>query len=92
MPVSLRLPSELLVRLSRLVEERDTSAHAFMLEAIREKIEAEEAQAEFHAAARRRLARMKRTGVGIPADEVFRYLRARAGGEKPRRPKARKLT
>lgn len=90
MPVSLRLPPELAARLDKLVESADQSAHAFMLEAIREKVEAEEARTEFLAEARRRLARMKKAEAGIPADEVFAFLRARARGERALRPKPRK--
>lgn len=92
MPVSLRVPPEMVQRIARLADARDTSAHAFMLEAIKEKLDAEEAQAAFQAEAQRRLVGMKRSGKGIPADEVFEYLRARARGEKPKRPKARKLS
>lgn len=77
-------------RIARLAQAKATSAHAFMLEAIQEKVDAEEAREAFHAEAERRLARMKRTGKGIPAEEVFDYLRARALGEKAKRPKARK--
>jgi hypothetical protein len=62
-----------------------------MLEAIREKVEAEEARAAFHAGARRRLARMKKTGAGIPAAEVFEYLAQRAAGRAAARPKPRKI-
>jgi hypothetical protein len=61
-----------------------------MLEAIRDKVEAEEARTAFHAEARRRLARMKKSGKGIPAAEVFAYLAARGRGKRPARPKARR--
>ncbi len=90
MPVSLRLTAELSKRIAKLVAETGTNAHAFMLEAIREKVSAEEAKAEFHAEAERRLRSMKKTGKGMPAEEVFAYLRARIRGEQPERPKARK--
>ncbi len=92
MPVSLRLPAALKQRVAKVASKRDESAHAFMLEAIREKLEAEEAQAQFQAEAEKRLAAMKRSGKGIPADEVFAYLRARASGVKAARPKARKIS
>ncbi len=88
MTVSLRVPPAMAERIARLVVAKDTSAHAFMLEAIREKLDAEEAQAAFYAQARRRLAGMKKSGKGIPAAAVFEYLRARVRGEKARRPKA----
>ena len=76
MPVSLRVPEEMVRRVAKLADAQDTSAHAFMLEAIREKLDAEEAQAAFVAEAERRLARTKKTGKGIPAGEVFAFLSA----------------
>ena len=57
-----------------------------MPQAIRDKVEAEEAREAFLAEARRRLARMKKSGKGIPATEVFAYLDARGKGESPARP------
>ena len=91
MTVSLRVPEEVKKRIAKLAKRQDVSLHGFMLEAIREKVEAEEARLAFHAEAERRLARMKKTGVGIPAQEVFEYLQRRAAGRKATRPKPRKL-
>ena len=91
MAVSLRVSEDLKKRLARLAASRDTTAHALMLEAIREKLDAEEARAAFHAEGGRRLARMKKTSAGIPAREVFDYLEARARGRVAARPKARRL-
>jgi predicted transcriptional regulator len=91
MPVSLRLPEDLKRRVEKLAKAQDVTPHGFMLEAIREKLAAEEARAAFHADAERRLERMKRTGTGIPAEEVFEYLRQRAEGARVRRPKSRKI-
>jgi predicted transcriptional regulator len=91
MAVSLRVPPEVKKKVAKLAEAQDTTSHAFMLEAIREKVQAEEASAAFHAEARRRLARMQKTGLGIPAEEVLTYLRERARGGTPARPKPRKF-
>jgi predicted transcriptional regulator len=91
MAVSLRLSEDIRKRVSRLAAIRDKTAHAFMLEAIAEKVEAEEIRAQFHAEAKRRLARMKKSGEAIPAEEVFDYLSSRARGETAIRPKARKI-
>jgi len=91
MAVSLRVPEEVKKRIAKLAKQQDVTPHGFMLEAIREKVEAEEARQAFQAEAERRLARMKRAGVGIPAQEVFEYLRQRAAGRKAVRPKPRKL-
>jgi predicted transcriptional regulator len=91
MAVSLRVPPEVKRKVARLAEAQDTTSHAFMLEAIREKVEADEARAAFHAEGKRRLARMKKSGLGIPADEVFAYLEQRALGKPAARPKARRI-
>ncbi len=90
MAVSLRVPEDVKKRVDRLAGAQDTTAHAFMLEAIRDKVDAEEARAEFLAEGRRRLARMKKSGKGIPATEVFAYLDARSKGGNPARPQVRK--
>jgi len=76
-------------RIAKLAEARDTTPHAFMLEAIRDRLDAEEARAASHAEARRRLARMRKSGLGVPAEVVFDYLLSRASREKPPRPKPR---
>ena len=91
MAVSLRLPPEVKKKVARLADAQDTTAHAFMLAAIREKVEADEARAAFHAEGRQRLARMKRSGRGIPAHEVFDYFERRALGKPAVRPRARKI-
>ena len=91
MAVSLRVPEQVKRRIAKLARRRNTTPHALMLEAISEKVEAEEARAVFHAEANRRLKNMKKTGLGIPADEVFEYLQQRAKGRPAARPKARKL-
>lgn len=90
MAVSLRIPEEVKRRVEKQAGATDTTAHAFMLEAIQEKLLIEEAKASFHAEAKRRLARMKKSGKAIPAGEVFVYLRDRAQGIPAARPKARK--
>jgi predicted transcriptional regulator len=92
MAVSLRVPDDVKRRAEKLAESQDTTAHAFMVEAIREKVQAEEARAAFHAEAKRRLARMKKSGLGIPVSEVFDYLEQRALGKSPGRPKPRRIS
>lgn len=91
MAVSLRVPDSVKRRLARLAQRRRTTPHALMLEAINEKLDAEEARADFLAEARRRLAKMRKARVGIPAEEVFEYLEQRAHGKAVTRPKSRKL-
>lgn len=91
MAVSLRIPEEIKKRVEKLAQARDTTAHAFMVGAIEERLLAEETRAEYHAEATARLSNMKKTGKGIPAAEVFDYLRERVQGRPAARPKARKI-
>jgi predicted DNA-binding protein len=91
MAVSLRIPEEIKRRVEKLAEARDTTAHAFMVGAIEERLLAEETRAEYHAEATARLSRMKKTAKGIPAAEVFDYLRERVQGKPAARPRARKI-
>ena len=91
MPVALRIPETTKKRASRLAKLQDKSVHAFMIEAIEEKVHAEEAQATFRAEAEARLAELNRTGMAIPANEVFDYLTKRAAGVKANRPRPRKV-
>lgn len=90
MPVALRVPEPMKKRAARLAKLQDKSVHAFMIEAIDEKVHADEAQAAFRAEAEARLAEINRTGMAIPANEVFDYLRKRAAGVRAIRPKPRK--
>lgn len=91
MAVSLRLPEAMKQRLARLAEAQQTTPHALMLDAIREKVDAEEARAAFHAEAKARLARMKKSGLAIPAEEAFAYLGKRAAGGTAVRPRPRRI-
>jgi predicted transcriptional regulator len=91
MAVSLRVPDDVKKRIAKLARQQDVTPHGYMLEAIREKVALEEAKLAFRAEAERRLARMKKSGAGIPAEEVFEYLKQRAAGSKVKRPKPRKL-
>ncbi len=50
-----------------------------------------ETRAAYHAEATARLSRMKKTGEGIPAGEVFDYLRKRIQGQAAARPRLRKI-
>ena len=90
MAVSIRVTEDLKKRLAHLAAKRDTTVHALMLEAIREKVDAEEARVAFHAEGMRRLAKMRKSRSAIPAADVFEYLESRARGGRPPRPKPRR--
>jgi predicted transcriptional regulator len=91
MAVSLRLPEKIKQRVEKLARLHDTTAHAFMVGAIEDRLAAEEARAAFIAEAGRRAAQFRKTGEAIPAEEVFDYLRKTVQGKPAVRPKARKL-
>lgn len=91
MAVSLRVPDSVKKRLAKLARVRQTTPHALMVEAIREKLDAEELRTQFVAEAQRRLEKMKKSRKGIPAGEVFEYLEGRIRGESPARPRLRRL-
>lgn len=91
MAISLRIPEKTKQRVAKLARAHDTTAHAFMIAAIEDRVHAEETRAAFHAEGVQRLARMKKTGEGIPVAEVFDYLRDRVNGKTATRPKPRKI-
>jgi predicted transcriptional regulator len=88
---TVRLSEELKSRVARAAAEAGTTAHAFIVEAIAEKTDMMERRAGFHAQAEERMARFAASGKAVAWDDMRRYLRARAAGKKPARPKARKL-
>ena len=66
------------------------TAHAFIVEAIADSVDRAELEAAFHQVADERWARMLTSGKTVPSSDVRGYLEARARGESPARPKARK--
>lgn len=91
MATSLRLSVDVKKRIAKLSALQDVTPHSFMLAAISEKLDADEARLAFEAEAERRLAKMRRTGKAIPAQEVFDYIRSRSSGKPLPRPKARRI-
>ncbi len=84
---SLKLPEELRARVVAAAEAAGTSPHAFMVEAIaRETARAEQYEA-FLEDARGAAAEVDGSGLHYRAEDVFRYMTARAEGKRARRPK-----
>lgn len=84
---TIRLPDELKARIDTLAAQAGDSAHAFMVKTLDEATGRMERQREFHAEAQRRLDHMDRTGEYIEFEELRRYARALAAGDKnPPRP------
>jgi predicted transcriptional regulator len=89
---TLRLPEKLRERIAELAERSGKSPHTFMLEAIAEKTELEEARQAFEEEADARFAKFVVTGKAIPWSEMRAYLRDRVGGKPAQKPKASKLS
>ena len=67
------------------------SAHAFIVDALAERVAQVELDTAFHAVADERWANIRATGKTVAWDDAKAYLAARAKGERPRKPTARKL-
>ena len=87
---TIRLDESLRARLAEAAERAGKSAHAFIVEAIADSVDKAELQEAFHRVADERWARMLTSGKTVPSADVRGYLEARARGESPARPKARK--
>jgi len=88
---TIRLPQNLKERVARAAERAGTTAHSFILEAIAEKAEQEERQAEFRDTAEQRYAEIVASGKTVPWKEMRRYLERRLTSNKVARPKPRTL-
>ncbi|MCL5061048.1 MAG: hypothetical protein M1449_11620 [Candidatus Thermoplasmatota archaeon] len=88
---TLKLPEPLKARIAPLAEAAGKSPHAWMIEALEERVAQSEAYAAFMAEALEADREMTETGEGYDADEVHAYLKAIVAGEKPEFPKPVKL-
>jgi predicted transcriptional regulator len=91
MPVtSLKLPEDLKHRVAQVVADTSQPAHAFMIEAIERQTALAEARKRFVSDALAAEKAMLRSGKGYRAEDVHRYMQAKAAGDKPVRPKAKR--
>ena len=93
-PVStttIRIEDDLKARVATAAERVGKTAHAFILDAIAQTVEQVELDEAFHRVADARWAKLLATGKTVPWDAATAYLEARARGERPRKPAARKL-
>ena len=88
---TIRLSDDLKCRVAALAKRAGTTAHGFILEAIAEKTEQAERQADFDAIAENRYAEIVSSGKTIPWSEMRKYLETRVAGKQAKRPIARKL-
>ena len=84
---SLKLPDDLKERVGALAHGVAQTPHAYMVEAIAERVARDERRQEFLKSGLEAQAQFKRTGIVYAHKEVMRYLLKRAAGKKARRPK-----
>lgn len=85
---TLRLPDELKVRMAKAAKNAGVTPHLFMLEAVAEKIEQAEKDANFEAVAELRYVKILEGGETLSWEDVRGYLKARAAGRPQVRPSA----
>ncbi len=88
---TIRLPEDLKKRVARAAKRVGTTSHAFILDAVTERVGDEERRNEFYDTAEARYAEIVSSGKTIPWDEMKVYLKDRVANKKTRKPKARKL-
>jgi predicted transcriptional regulator len=88
---TIRIEDDLKTRVAAAAEQMGKTAHAFILDAIANTVEQAELDNAFHALADARWANIRSTGKTVAWDDAKAYLAARANGERPRKPTARKL-
>ena len=89
-PTTLKLPDDLRERLLAQAEAEGKSAHAYMLEALREKADRADRRREYLDAGESALREYERTGIAYAMEDVETYILGIAAGKKPRRPKPTK--
>ncbi len=86
---TIRLEDELKRRINAAAAQAGKTAHAFILDAVAQKVEQVEEDNAFHAVADERWARIRATGKTVAWDDAKAYLAARTNGERPRKPAAK---
>ena len=89
MATSIKLPDDLKRRVARIVKDTEQSAHAFMVEAIRQETERAEKRRGFLARAYVARAEFQRSGTGYALADIKAHYRARLEGKRSLKPKLR---
>ena len=87
---TIRLEDELKARIAAAAARSGRSSHAFILDALSDMVERSELDEELHRIADKRWVALQRTGESVAWEDAATYLKARATGQKPRRPLARR--
>lgn len=89
-PTSLKIPMDLKERIDRLAREGDETPHALMVRALESAVTAMERRAAFLRDAEEAYQGMLETGIAYAHEDVVNWLRAKAAGKNPPRPKPTK--
>lgn len=87
---TIRIEDELKARVAAVAGLAGKTTHAFIVDAIAQTVEQMEQDNAFHALADQRWGAILATGETVPWEAARSYLQARANGERPRKPAARK--
>ena len=87
---TIRIDENLKERIATAAARAGKTPHAFIVDAIAETVAQAELEESFHRVANERWANVRATGKTVPWDEAREWIEARARGESPRRPVARK--
>ncbi|KVW94326.1 CopG family ribbon-helix-helix protein [Thiobacillus denitrificans] len=88
---TLKLPEQLKTRIAPLAEAAGKSPHAWMIEALEERVEQSEAYTAFVAEALEAEQEMLRTGEAYAMEDVHQYLLDKLDGKPVKRPKPIKI-
>jgi predicted transcriptional regulator len=88
---TIRIDAKLKARLSAMARRAGTTPHAIILSAIEETVEQAESMEEMHRIADERWSAFLKDGKTVSWDSVKTYVRALGRGERPPKPRARKL-
>lgn len=89
---TVRLPDDLKKRLAHVAEQAGMTSHALILQAIWDRVEADEARNRLFDEADRRYAVIAETGQTVPWSEMRLFLERRVSGETIEPPAARPLS
>ena len=84
---SLKLPDDLKKRIGKLTHGVAQTPHAYMVEAIADKVARDEKRRAFIDDAAKSLSDFKRTGLAYTHEQVWDYLSMKAAGKKAPKPK-----
>ncbi len=84
---SLKLPDDLKGKVAALAPGAAQTPHAYMVEAIAEKVARDERWRKFLDSARASAAHFARTGIAYSHEDVKRFFAERTAGKRPAKPK-----